>query len=111
MNTRQLGTYHVGVVTISYPIPLSESVTAHYLKEGETSAECPGRERFTWKAEPGNLCIYLEFGSSVFESSNTISQALEENSRYGASMEIGNNTSEGEGEVYAKGVWVLTAHE
>lgn len=42
--------------TISYSIPLSETVTAHFVASG-TTTECPG----SWiepKATAGNLCLY-----------------------------------------------------
>lgn len=114
MTEKTQGSYHVGYLTVSFPIPLKpgDGYEPHFLKPGETTAECPGENNSSeWVAEPGNLCVYAKLGTPVFSSSSTASLSLE-NQYYGDVIEVANNTAEAEEEnLFATGPWVMTAPE
>lgn len=85
------------LASISLNIPLAETPTIHYLKEGEgETPECPGTAEAP-KAAPGQLCVYVV----VEEGEPGLSTTLSLNP-YGTTMQIING-------VFAAGTWAVTA--
>ncbi len=66
---QETATAPVALTSISFAIPLGEemgSSEVHYMKTGETSAECGGSAEAPTAAE-GNLCVYEAIASNVTE--------------------------------------------
>jgi hypothetical protein len=79
--------HEIAILTsISFPIPLESAPTPEIVGNGQTTANCPGSAPEP-SAEPGFLCIYVEFGFAP-ESALFVGT-------YGATLKKENNSEAG----------------
>jgi hypothetical protein len=91
----------------SYQFPLLSTPTANVLKEGETSAACPGIGGGlgqTPEAAAGQLCVYITGSSAKFLGLTVVGSA---SNRLGFGLQAGFEIAEKED--YVQGQWAVTA--
>jgi len=102
---------------ISFPIPLSTPVAAHF-NENETT-ECPGTTEAP-EAEPGNLCVYTSAYENAelwkplpalpeFNTNFINPEAFGANTETGRAGAVVIQQSVAAGKVFALGTWAVTA--
>lgn len=94
---------------VSFPVPLPESVQAHFIPTGETPpAACPGNGSNP-EADPGHLCVYETRGGDYDRGGivDFVNDANDQANRFGFTLNL--IEDDADAGINSNGTWAVTA--